>query len=317
MHKLTKYTTQIVNRLRTKLARDERGDSQPQALRLIPGMTAAPEPCQLATDTPYSEATHPKHAIGQVKIDGVRSLCLQTSVITRQAQPLDAALHCLPALHRLEERFGEPMVFDGEYQELGGFQATLSAMKRGVGEGVFYLFDAVPYSQWCANRFDQPLEARLARIEALVRHDETFLTFLPPVPLPTPLDAVEAAEKAWAKMQEGIVVKDAKSLYTRGRNGAWQKLKRALTLDGVVTDVVVPDGELSRAIALVRIDGRVHKVAAMPHELREMIWRDINGRTDGLTGRMVEVEIKEYTEAGNLREPKITRLRPDKDEGER
>ena len=296
------------------LAKRERGALGPQKLELIPGMPAAPEPCLLPGGH-WSEAAHPRNAIAQPKIDGVRALYVNMRIVTRQAQPLDAALHCLPALIRLQERMGEPMVFDGEYQEPGGFQDTLSALKRGEGVGTFWLFDAVPYRDWKANRFRQPLIGRLERIAEHIE-DEPFLAFLPPVEVPTARDAEKLSEAAWARGCEGIVVKSGLSPYTRGRSKDWLKLKRSKSLDGTVIDVVVPEGDAARAVALVKLDGRIHKVAAMPAELREMARSDTFGKML-LTGRMVEVEYSDRTESGALRGAKITRLRPDKEEGER
>lgn len=315
MAKFGDIARRVVNRIAGRHADQERRGRQPQELMVIPGMPSAPEPC-LLPGCHWSPETHPRNAIAQVKMNGIRAISLQKQIVTRQALPFDAAIHCLPALDRLERRFGCEMVFDGEYQEMEGFDATMSAFKRGEGAGFFYLFDAVPYAEWKANRFTMTLEDRLAVIASLVDEEETFLTFLPPVPAPTAEKAMELAGGAWARGAEGLVVKDAKSLYYRGRSREWQKLKRAESIDVVVVDVVVPENDLARAVALVRWNGRVHKVAAMPADIRKMIWRDINGRTDGLTGRIVEVEFEDRTETGALKGAKITRLREDKTEGE-
>jgi len=298
------------------LALDERGTRGPQPVEMIPGMTAAAEPCCLA-GAHWAEALHPAHALAQPKIDGIRALALQTRIVTRQALPLDAALHCLPALDRLEKRFGEAMVFDGEYQEPEGFAATLAAHKRGMGAGVFWLFDAVPYAEWRANAFTMPLQGRLARIADLAGHDEPFLCFMPALACPTPADARALASAAWAAGGEGVVVKAGRGKYVRGRSTDWLKLKRAATLDGPVVDVVIPGGDIERGVALVRLGGKVHKVAAMPAVIREMLAGDKrDGDCGALTGRMVEVEFMERTESGALRGARIVRLRPDKEKGE-
>jgi ATP-dependent DNA ligase len=313
---LSEIARRVMARAGMALARDERGGRGPQPVEIIDGMPAAPEPCLLA-NTHWTPALHPRQAIAQPKIDGMRALCLQSRIVTRQALPLNAALHCLPALDRLERKFGQPMVFDGEYQEPEGFGATLAAHKRGEGCGTFWLFDAVPFREWKANRFTQPLHARLAAIESLVGDDEPFLCFLPGAETASPENAEAFAEAAWARGMEGLVVKDARSLYCRGRSNAWLKLKRGQTLDGPVVDVVVPDGDVARGIALVRLDGRTHKVAAMPPDVRALLKADVvHGRGQGLTGRMVEVGFNERTETGALRGARIVRLRPDKEEGE-
>src|SRR3546814_2766686 len=97
------------------------------------------------------------------KQNGVRALALQGRIVTREAVPLDCALHCADAIRHIEREYGEPMVIDAEYVEAGGLGATLSAMRRGEGAGMLFLFDAVPYREWQVNRFTTPLRARLDR----------------------------------------------------------------------------------------------------------------------------------------------------------
>ena len=306
----------VMARAGITIARDQRGDRGPQPVEIIDGMPAAPEPC-LLVGAHWTPELHPRKGIAQPKMDGIRALCLQSRIVTRHALPLNAALHCLPALDRLERKFGEPMVFDGEYMEPDGFAATLAAHKRGEGTGTFWLFDAVPFREWKANRFTQPLAERLDRIERLAPDDEPFLCFLPGTESECAEAATTYAQAAWARGLEGLVIKDARSLYTRGRSNAWLKLKRDQTLDGPVTDVVVPNGNIERGVALVRLDGRTHKIAAMPADIRALMRGDVDGLlAPGLPGRMVEVGFNERKETGALRGARIVRLRPDKDEGE-
>ena len=67
-----------------------------QPVRLIPGMPAAPEPCCLPVE--WAAGKHPRDAMAQLKVDGIRALYVDTSIVSRNAIPLDCALHCLPAL---------------------------------------------------------------------------------------------------------------------------------------------------------------------------------------------------------------------------
>lgn len=312
MASFSEITRVLFPRWRARIAAQERYGIGVQPVELIPGMPAAPEPC-LLPDGHWSADRHPRSAVVQPKIDGMRALYVQSRIVTRGALPLNAALHCLPALDRLERKMGEAMVFDGEYQEPEGFQATQSAHKRGIGVGTFYLFDAVPYRDWKANHFRQPLVGRLRRIaDAVEELGEPFLSFLPPVEARTPEDVMQLAEAAWTRGCEGLVVKAGMSIYTRGRSKDWLKLKRQQSLDGPVVDVVVPEHDPARAVALVKLDGKIVKVAAMPDDVRKLAVRD-SYQGGGLTGRMVEVEFNDRTESGALRGAKITRLRPDKE----
>lgn len=305
----------LMARAGLSIAKDERGDRGPQPVEVIPGMTSAPEPCLLFDR--WHPDKHPRNSIVEPKIDGIRALYVQGRIVTRQALPLDAALHCLPALDRLEKRMGAAMVFDGEYQEPEGFAATLAAHKRGEGCGTFYLFDAVPLAEWKANAFTQPLAKRKAALALAVSDEEPFLAYLSGWDGGDASVVERLAEKAWTAEHEGLVVKDALSLYCRGRSSAWSKIKRVQTFDGPVLDVIVKGDDSSTAVALVRLDGKTVKVAAMDNHLKELALTDAVMGSGGLTGRMVEVAFDERTETGALRGARIVRLRPDKEEGER
>src|SRR3546814_1994249 len=68
-------------------------------------MTAAAEPCTLARH--WCETLHPENAIAQLKQNGVRALALQGRIVTREAVPLDCALHCADAIRHIEREYGE------------------------------------------------------------------------------------------------------------------------------------------------------------------------------------------------------------------
>jgi hypothetical protein len=314
MTRFSELARRVMDRAGAALARRERGGRGPQPVEMIPGMPAAAEPCTLPA-AHWSQELHVNARwIAQPKIDGMGAVYVQHRIVTLSALPLNAALHCLPALVRLEERCCEPMVFHGEYQEREGYEATMSAFKRGEGQGIFWLFDAVPYREWAADRFTQPLGARLARIAALMPADEPFLSWLAPVTVYRPRDVLDLADQAWAAGAEGLVIKRADDPYFRGRSRGWLKLKRDITVDVPVLDVVVPGGDPEKAKALVRLDGKSIWISAMPKHCRELaLTDDVQGYDGfGLTGRMVEITY-ERTDRGTLRGARIVRLRPDKE----
>ncbi|MET0374011.1 MAG: hypothetical protein ABW128_07105 [Rhizorhabdus sp.] len=279
-----------------------------QPLELIPGMAAAPEPCMHPAR--WSEARHPRgRTYAQLKADGIRALFLRTRVLSRQSLPLDCALHCLTGLVQLEERYGQPMVFDGEYVEPEGFNATLAAHKRGEGMGTIHLFDAVPYAEWRANRFTERLEDRVPRlVDHVAAMGHTFIEPLPLIPVESAEHAQQLAAGFWSQAQEGIVVKRGASLYQRGESNDWLKLKRTHTYDGEIFDCVVVDGRC-KAI-LVRIgDKNVRVGSAIPEALRVEIGAD----PERWTGRYVEIGFTDRTDSGALRGGYFVRPRPDKD----
>jgi ATP-dependent DNA ligase len=214
--------------------------------------------------------------------------------------------------------YGEPMVFDFEYQEMEGFQATIAAHKRGWGAGTAYIFDAVPYREWQANRFTQPLDERLAVLARNIdKTDMKFIAMLNPVKVPTAADAEAFAQKMWAIQEEGIVVKDGNSLYVRGKSGLWQKLKQKQTIDGVVVDMLVKDGRCQALMVRLPADspspGKVVRIGSnIPEELREAIAR----ASYRYQGAVVEIGFNETTDSGALRGGYFIRMREDK-KGER
>lgn len=274
MDEFREITRRIVEKARRAVSlRDRMETPVPREVQLIAGMPSAPEPCALFDH--WKPELHPTDAIGQLKVNGIRALYIGTvaphsgpHMVTRQAQPLNCALHCLPALQRLEKRFGEPMVFDGEYQAVGGFDATLAEQKAGIGSGVFWLFDAVPYREWAANRFAQPLRRRLMDLSAMDFLDEPFLGFLEPFPLAGPVQARAIAASFWRQGQEGIVVKDAGSRYWRGRQKKWLKLKKRLRFDAIIIDHAEKDGRITAVMVETKEHG-IQKVGTMPAAMRQ------------------------------------------------
>lgn len=285
-----------------------------QPLRLIRGMPSAPEPCLLPMH--WSAAQHPKNAVAQLKVDGVRALYIDTSIVTREALPLDCALHCLPSLHELERLYGCKMVFDGEYLEPGGFQATIAAMRAGEGVGSIWLFDAVPYDEWARNRFTQPLEERVRRLCQLeVRLGSPFIRSLGLTSVPAAADAQSYAETVWARGDEGIVVKNARDTYHRGKSKIWLKLKKRQTFDGVIVDVLVKDGRATAILVKMPADspspGKVVKIGSnIPDDLRETMAR-LDGQ-HSFIGLTAEVCFTDTTDTGNLRGGYFVRMRSDK-----
>lgn len=231
-----------------------------QAPALLPGAGRFPELCMLPVDVEidYLDYLHPtkgaQRRLVQLKADGIRALFLNGLVVSREGGPLDCALHCQPALRRLEEAFGEPMMFDGEYVEDDGFNATIAAHRRGEGAGVFWLFDAMPYAQWCAGGTNEPT---LARLETLRRHvmaaESPFVGMLNF----WEMDAYQTRAKAlelFREGYEGIVTKDARAGYVRGRSRHWRRIKDRRVVDLPVIDVMTKDGKLN-AIVLRGPDG--------------------------------------------------------------
>lgn len=285
-----------------------------QPLRLIPGMSAAPEPCCLPQT--WSAETQPRHALVQPKIDGIRALYVDTSIITREGQPLDCALHCLPALVELERLYGCKMVFDGEYREPEGFEATLSAMRRGLGVGTFHLFDAIPYAEWARNKCTERLDSRLLKLDEVAGAVElTFVEIVDFSFIGGAEEAMALANVEWSHGGEGLVVKDRLAPYSRGKSNTWLKLKQKQTFDGKVVDMLLKDGRCVALMVKMPADspspGKVVRIGSnIPEELREAMGRASGEYQDAVA----EIGFNDTTDTGNLRGGYFIRLRDDKKE---
>jgi DNA ligase 1 len=110
------------------------------------------------------------------------------------------------------------------------FQDTVSQIDSGAPpEGVeTFLFDVLHAEG--EDLLDAPLEERSARLERIAPQLK-----IPSVITSDPDKAQHMLDEALEAGHEGIVVKDAASLYSAGRRGkAWRKVKPVLTYDLVV-----------------------------------------------------------------------------------
>ncbi len=201
----------------------------------ISGAYAAPELCMLVTQPPrlvyqkpltYADGS-PVGWLVQVKHDGIRALCIGDQLVTREGTPFNAAMHCMSELQQLAEAYGMPMMFDGEYLEQGGLNATLSAFRSGRGKGCIFLFDAIPLADWRGGECNVPLKRRLDLLEAhLSRSVYHHIKPVPYMPMIENHRIMDIARIGWSAGQEGLVIKRPKSTYYRCYSPEWVKIKK-------------------------------------------------------------------------------------------
>lgn len=267
------------------------------APQVIRGGDAAPalamQPVDWTDDQPA-----PLRSVVQLKVDGVRALYIDGRIVTREGAPLACADHCASGLKRLERHLGEPFFFDAEYSEEDGFNATLAAHRRGKGEGVLWLFDAVPIREWRVDRASQPIEQRLERLAKALPHSESMFVGMLDYWIMGPAEARQKAADLWALGYEGIVAKRARSLYARRRSDAWLRLKREVTLDCTVLALTAtPAGR--RSVVVRDPDGRQIKVP-------------VDDQIGFMPGDMVEISLQPAT-GGGYRGARFVRSRPDRE----
>ena len=228
--------------------------ADPQPVRVMPGAGKFPELCMLARDIEpeqLDQLVNADRRLVQLKADGVRAIYAEGRIVSREGVPLDCALHCQPALRRLEEAFGQPMVFDGEYVEEDGFVATIAAQRRGEGYGVMWLFDAMPFEQWSAGGSTDPALWRLQELRKRVMEAQSpflgMLDFWVMDPDQTRAKFAELIREGY----EGLVTKDPSAPYVRTRSDAWRRLKGRFSLNAPVIDVMRKGDELQAILVRV------------------------------------------------------------------
>jgi DNA ligase-1 len=107
-------------------------------------------------------------------------------------------------------------------------QAVFDGEAMWMGEHVTFLFDVLHVEG--DDLLDTPLDERAARLEAIVPQLK-----VPSVITSDPETAQRVLDEALRAGHEGVVVKDAASLYSAGRRGkAWRKVKPVRTYDLIV-----------------------------------------------------------------------------------
>jgi DNA ligase-1 len=171
------------------------------------------------------------------KLDGIRiQIHRREGEVRIYTRNLNDITHTLPGIVEAVLRLPvKQAVFDGEALWMGedgpaSFQETVSRIDSDAPpEGIAtFLFDVLHVNG--EDLLDTPLQERVARLEALAPHLKVpgFLTS-------DPVQGERVLDDSLRGGHEGVVVKDAASLYGAGRRGkAWRKVKPVRTYDLVV-----------------------------------------------------------------------------------
>lgn len=171
------------------------------------------------------------------KLDGIRiQIHRRADEIRIYTRNLNDITHTLPGIVGAVRLLSVTQaVFDGEALWMGeqgpaAFQETVSQIDSGSPpEGIVtFLFDVLHIDG--DDLLDTPLEERSARLGAIAPQLK-----VPSVITSDPEAAQGVLDESLRAGHEGVVVKDAASLYSAGRRGkAWRKVKPVRTYDLVV-----------------------------------------------------------------------------------
>jgi DNA ligase-1 len=183
-------------------------------------------------------------------------------------------------------------VLDGEALWMGedgpaAFQETVSQIDRNAPpEGVVtFLFDVLHVDG--ADLLDVSLEERAARLESIAPHLK-----VPSVFTSDPVAAQRVLDEALEAGHEGVVVKDASSLYAAGRRGkAWRKVKPVRTYDLVVLGAEWGHGRRHGWLSNLHLGARVPDTDGYV-----MVGKCFKGLTDELLRWQTEALLERVTE---------------------
>ena len=171
------------------------------------------------------------------KLDGIRIQIHRRGTEVRiYTRNLNEITHALPGIVEAAQRLDvKQAVLDGEAIWMAddgpaAFQDTVAQIDADAPpEGIStFLFDLLHLDG--EDLLDTPLEERAARLEAIASNLR-----VPSILTSEPSDGERTLEESLAAGHEGVVVKDAASLYAAGRRGkAWRKVKPVRTYDLVV-----------------------------------------------------------------------------------
>lgn len=221
----------------------------------IRGMAAARPSslCQLAGSW-NGKAISEYGMIAETKIDGWRALYFpdhtgKRCLWSRNGYELHGVGHVLHKLALMERVAGQAMFFDGEFQVGGSLAATKAYCERdwkaGVEAGTFHAFDCLPLADWRRNDSQATLVERKRLLSDLYQASEADpLSWEwrpgtrgrepdgPAVEIMGDTwcfdagDVRSEAQRVWSAGGEGLMLKDAESVYRRQRSSAWLKVKK-------------------------------------------------------------------------------------------
>jgi DNA ligase-1 len=214
------------------------------------------------------------------KLDGIRiQVHRRGDEVRIYTRNLNEITHALPGIAAAVLRLpARQVVLDGEALWMGDdgpatFQETVSQIDGNAPpEGIVtFLFDLLHVDG--DDLLDAPLEERAARLAAIAPELK-----IPTVITSDPEEGQSVLDEALSAGHEGIVVKDAASLYAAGRRGkAWRKVKPVRTYDLVVLGAEWGHGRRQGWLSNLHLGARDPKTGEFV-----MVGKTFKGMTDEL-----------------------------------
>lgn len=234
-----------------------------------------------------------------VKKDGVRGRWLGDRMVTRQGKEIKGIDHITDELKKYT------MEFDGELCVEGcNFDKTSGRIRSNdpVPNAVYWIFDSPS--------LDVVVDDRCVILEGLIK-STMYVKFIEHKAIFDSYELDTFYESSVEDGEEGIVIYDPDSLYEDKRSYDWMRMVPINTADCPVVGFFEGKGKHTKRLGGLIVDFEGHEVkvgTGFSDEQREIIWSD----KENFIGTAVEVEYKEKTKAGSLRQPRFKAFRDDK-----
>lgn len=251
------------------------------------------------------------NALMSVKLDGIRGEYIRggdgspSKILTRGGNEIRGVEHIIEACDRISIDSTYTERFDGELLIPGlTFQESSGKLRSGEStpDAVFHIFD------W-PNTGHYPLKVRLGWLKNLSEFWPPCIKLVKHVPVKDVEHIQKMYEKALSLGYEGLVIKDADSLYERKRSSSWLKMKPNEMDEVEIIGFMEGDenGRFAGTLGSIigrRKDGTEVRVAGFTDEEREHIWNN----QELWLGEIVEVNFHEVTPDGSFRHARFNRI---------
>lgn len=269
----------------------------------------------------------------ELKEDGVRGFgrstmngqfCSRSGKPLNAGETLEAEVMTLFSLWASHWGYDEPLVVDGELDEIGGvFNDTVGSVHRKDGSDQMGLkvIDVITQAELDAGECPIVYCKRRAQLEAFFEeygHKFERIRLVKMWPIHSVEEAMALFARVHADGEEGIIVKRPDGIWEGKRSTAWLKVKGEETVDLVVKRIEAgTEGDrFEHCMGNAWCDytnskGEVVEVSiggGWSEDQRKYFWEN----QSELIGRLIEVEYHEETQDGSLRHPRFKRFRDDK-----
>jgi len=188
-------------------------------------------------------------ALADDKYDGIRAQIHtdRAATVKIYSRTMDNVTHRFPEVEEAARTLGRSAILDGEIVACSDRILPFAIIQKRLGRRqvtaklladapvVFFAFDLLYLDG--EPLFELPLEERLTRMHAVLDGHGPAIRPGASSPITDAAQVDALFDAARARANEGLVIKDPRSIYTPGRRGkSWLKYKKALaTLDCVVT----------------------------------------------------------------------------------